>query len=496
MGTKRHLAFDFGAESGRAIVGVIEDGKLKMDEIHRFPTQSMFVHGSLRWNVYRFYEEIIKGLRIYAAKYGSELDSIGVDTWGVDYGLLSDDGMLLEMPYQYRDSRTKGTDKIMDEVMGKKRVYDITGIQFMTINTLNQMISVRRDNPEKIEQANGMLFIGDILHYLLCGVKASEFTVASTSQMLDAFSKDWSDEIFEKFEIPDKFKTRVVFAGDVIGTLDSDIAKEVGIGDGVKIVVPALHDTASAASSVPASGDDWAYLSSGTWCMVGIETKEPVINDESYQLNISNSGGVLGTNLFLKNVMGLWVIQQCKKAWNKTNLDLDYNQIVALAIKAPQFSGFIDPDDDLFFSPVDNIESVKAYFAKTGQKDIAFDDIGTVARIVYESLALKYRYVIDRLKKATGSKVSVLHIIGGGTKNKLMNQFIANALGIKVITGPVEATASGNLLMQAYGCGEIGSLEDLRECVRRSNEFEEYEPEDTDAWEKAYIAFKNACGLE
>lgn len=493
---KRHLAFDFGAESGRAIVGWIEDGVLKMDEIYRFPTQSMFVHGSLRWNIYRFYEEIIRGLRRYVSKYGSELDSMGIDTWGVDYGFLADDGTVLEMPYQYRDARTKGTPEIMDEKLGRKKVYDITGIQFMNINTLNQMISVKRDTPSRFDDAAGMLFIGDMLGYLLSGEKASEFTVASTSQMLDAYKKEWSGEIFEAFGIPDKFKTRIIFAGDTLGTVDDAIAKEVGLKAGVKIIVPAIHDTASAATAIPAEGGSWAYLSSGTWCMLGLETDGPVINDDSYELNISNSGGALGKNLFLKNVMGLWTIQQCKKAWIKRGYDIDYPEIVEKAKEAAPFAGFIDPDDELFFAPVDNIDAVKEYFAKTGQTGIDADDIGTIARIVYESLALKYRYVIERLKKATGSNVEVLHIIGGGTKNKLMNQFTSNALGVRAITGPAEATASGNLLLQAYGCGEISSLSELRSCVRRSNEFDYYEPEDTEAWEAAYTRFREVCGLE
>ena len=492
---KRHLAFDFGAESGRAIVGTIENGVLKMEEIHRFPTKSMLYKGALKWNIYRFYEEIITGMRKYVSKYGSELESIGVDTWGVDYGFLNADGDLVDIPYQYRDSRTQGTAEIIDKKLGKKKVYDITGIQFMDINSLNQMISVVRDNKKVFDSAATMLFIGDILHYLLCGVIASEFTVASTSQMLDAFKKEWSDEIFDAYEIPKKIKSKIIFAGDVLGTLNPVLAKEVGLNKNVKIVVPAVHDTASAATAVPAMGEDWAYISSGTWCMVGLETDEPVVNDISYELNISNSGGSLGKNLYLKNMMGLWIIQQCKKAWNRKNPDLDYPKIVELAIKAPAFAGYIDPDDDLFFAPDDNIEAIKTYFEKTGQKAIDFDDIGAVARIVYESLALKYRFIVDRLKKATKKDVKVLHIIGGATKNRLLNEFTANALGFKVVTGPIEATATGNLLLQAYGCGEIKSLEDLRACVRKSNEFDEYLPMDTKEWESAYKEFKNVCGL-
>lgn len=494
----RHLAFDLGAESGRAIVGSVCDGVLQMDEIHRFPTQSMFVHHSLRWNVYRFYEEIVRGLRNYVAKYGAELDSIGIDTWGCDYGFLGADGTLLEMPFQYRDSRTNGTDAILEETMGRKRVYDITGIQFLNINTLNQMISVVRDTPKRLNDVHDMLFIGDILHYLLCGEKAAEFTVASTSQMLDADKKEWADEIFRKFDFPDRLKTRIVFAGDTLGTIDPALAEEVGLAPNVKIVVPAVHDTASAATAIPAEGEDWAYISSGTWCMVGVETNAPVIGDLSCEISISNSGGSLGKNLFLKNVMGLWIIQQCKKAWNAAMPDLDYSKIVTLAMKAKPFAAFIDPDDDLFFAPHDNIAAIREYLEKTGQTGVDTKDIGTVARIVYESLALKYRYVVDLLRKATKKRVEVLHIIGGGVKNALLNQFSANALDMKVVAGPAEATGTGNLLLQAYGCGTISSLKEIRRVVRDSGEFEIYIAEEgtRQEWAKAYEKFKQVCGLD
>jgi rhamnulokinase len=457
----------------------------------------MFVYGTRRWNIYRLYEEIINGLIKYVNRFGNELESVGIDTWGVDYGFLSKDGTLLEIPYQYRDIRTSGTDKILNKSMGNKEIYDITGIQFMTINSLNQMVAVKRDAPKMLEKVDRMLFIGDVLHYLLCGKMAAEFTVASTSQMLDAVKKDWSSEIFNTFGFPEKIKPKIIFAGDMLGYLDKEIAQEVGLKDTVKIIVPAVHDTASAATSVPAKGDDWAYISSGTWCMVGLETDQPVINDASYQMNISNSGGSLGKNLFLKNVMGLWIIQQCKKAWNRSQAELDYPEIVEKAIKAAPFSGFIDPDDELFFAPADNIEAIKNYFDKTGQSGVDISDIGTVARIVYESLAFKYRYVVDRLKATTKKDVNVLHIIGGGAKNKLLNQFTANALGMKVITGPVEATATGNLLLQAYGCGALKSLAEIREVVRNSNDFDVYIPESSvrDRWEAAFAEYKKICLL-
>lgn len=497
MKATRHLAFDLGAESGRAIVGTLRDGVLTLEELHRFPTKAMNVHDSMRWNVYRFYEELVTSLRKYTAKYGSELESIGCDTWGVDYGLLAPDGTLLEMPYHYRDSRAEGTAEIISENLGNRSVYDTTGIQFMQINTLNQMVSVKRDRPARFEEAEGMLFIGDILHYFLSGRRIAEYTVASTSQMVNPRTRQWAPEIFEAFGIPEKFMTEIVYAGDPIGTIDPALAAEVGLKETTKVVVPAVHDTASAAAAIPAKGDSWAYISSGTWCMVGVETDAAVINDQSFEMNISNSAGSLGKNLFLKNVMGLWCIQQCRKAWNRVHPDLDYAEIVRLAEKAAPFAGFIDPDDDLFFAPQDNIAAIRTYFEKTGQTGIDTADIGQVARIVYESLALKYRYVVDRLARATGSEVHHLYIIGGGTKNALLNQFTADALNMPVTTGPAEATATGNLLLQAVGCGEVKSLEEIREIVRRSNELGEYTPDAAaSAWQEAYKRFRNICSLK
>ncbi|MEG2189706.1 MAG: FGGY-family carbohydrate kinase, partial [Christensenella sp.] len=292
-------------------------------------------------------------------------------------------------------------------------------------------------------------------------------------------------------------QAKMIFAGDVLGNLDGELAAEVGLSPSVKIVVPAVHDTASAATAIPAEGENWAYISSGTWCMVGVETNAPVINEMSCELSISNSGGSLGKNLFLKNVMGLWLIQQCKKAWNRTMPDLDYPQIVELAIKAKPFAAYIEPDDDLFFAPHDNIAAIDEYLKKTGQNGVDTGDVGTVARIVYESLAMKYRYVVDLLKKATGKQVDVLHIIGGGAKNDLLNQFSANALGCKVVTGPTEATATGNLLLQAYGCGVCGSLEEIRRVVRESDEFNVFDAEISTKkeWAQAYESFKRVCGL-
>ncbi|MBN1624130.1 MAG: rhamnulokinase [Clostridia bacterium] len=494
--TKRHLAFDLGAESGRAIVGEIENGKLELCEIHRFETQGMSVNGSLRWDVYRLFYELKNAMRIYVEKYGPELSSIGVDTWGVDFGLLDKRGNLIGIPYHYRDKRNEGTDEIIEQKMGHQKVYELTGIQFLSINTLNQVISMRRDKDPGLDISQEILFIGDILHYFMTGKVCAEYTIASISQMYDTTERRWSNEIFKAYDIPKTMQTKIVQAGEEIGTIRADLAKEVGLSVSTKIIAPGVHDTASAFAAVPAMGENWAMISSGTWSITGMEIDKPITTKECYEMNISNSGGVLGKTMFLKNVMGLWIIQSCKKVWNRFEPDLDYSEIVSRAEKATPFAGVIDPDNSVFLNPEDAAVEISEYLSKTGQPSVDSGDVGQIARIVFESLALKYRYMFERLAKATGKTIDTLHITGGGCKNEMLNQFTSNTMGLKLIAGPVEATAAGNILMQAYGTGEISSLSELRKVVRDSFEIKTYSPIDTVSWEKQYKKFLKICGYE
>jgi rhamnulokinase len=488
---KRYFSVDLGAESGRCIAGTLEGGKLILDELHRFPTQGFLVGGSLRWNIYRFYEEILAGLRKYVEKYGSELASIGVDAWGVDYGLLGPNGNLLALPYCYRDSRIAGTGAAV--LKHKDWLYRKTGIQFLEFNTLNQLIAERADRNSPIDQSEGLLFIGDLLHMLLGASPVCEYTIASISMLVNTAEKRWDNEIFERFNIPLKLQTPICFAGDKIGILRDDIADSIGLSRGTVIVAPAVHDTASAALAIPAADEDFAYISSGTWSIAGIELDKPVLDETACGMNISNSGGVLGKSLFLKNVMGLWIIQQCKKQWNRARPDLDYNSIMVMAEQAGPFAAFIDPDDDGFFNPPDMPAAISAYLKKTGQPVVDENDPGAVGRIVYESLALKYRYVLDRIQKATAKQIGVLHIIGGGSKNRLLNSFIAGAVNKPVLAGPAEGTAMGNLLMQAYGCGDLSSIAEIRRIVAASTELEKFEPAGN--WQEAYDRFLRTLRL-
>ncbi|MDR1948075.1 MAG: rhamnulokinase [Spirochaetaceae bacterium] len=484
---KRYFSVDLGAESGRCIAGTLEGGKLILDELHRFPTQGFPVTGSLHWNIYRFYEEILAGLRKYVERYGRELCSVGVDAWGVDYGLLDRHKRLLGLPYCYRDSRITGTAAAV--LPHKEWLYRKTGIQFLEINTLNQLIAEKADTDSPLDQAEGLLFIGDLLHMLLGASPACEYTIASISMLVNTGEKQWDNEIFERFGIPAKLQTPICFAGDRIGVLRDDIADGVGLDRGVRIIAPAVHDTASAALAIPAADEDFAYISSGTWSIAGIELDKPVLNEAACDMNISNSGGVLGKSLFLKNVMGLWIIQQCKKQWNRTQPTLDYDGIMTQAEKAQPFFAFIDPDDDCFFNPGNMPAAICDYLTKTGQPAVAADDIGRISRIVHESLALKYRYVLERIQQVTHKRIGALHIIGGGSKNTLLNTFIAGALNTPVLAGPAEGTAMGNLLMQAYGCGDVSSIGRIRQIVAASTEIGTFKPADPAPWQEAYGRF-------
>jgi rhamnulokinase len=484
---KRFFAVDLGADSGRCITGHLENGRLVMEELHRFPTRYFVLEGSCRWNIFRFYEEILTGLKKYAEKYGKELFSLGVDAWGCDYAFVDGENKLLDIPYSYRDKRTQGSlEKIMPH---KAWLYGKTGIQFLEFNTLNQLMAEYGDPKSRIKRAVKFLFIADALHVMLGASPLSEYTVASISMMADTKEKRWDPEICEKFDIPVNICPPLCFAGDCIGTLRDDIADLAGLNRGVKIIAPAVHDTASAALAVPAREESFAYISSGTWSIVGTELDSPVLDKISCDLNISNSGGALGKSLFLKNVMGLWILQQSKRCWNMSDSALDYNAIMNAAKNAKPLSAFIDPDDDSFFNPENMPLALCEYLSKTGQGKFAPGDVGSLSRIIYESLAMKYRNVIERIEKATGRKIRVIHVTGGGSKDGLLNSFIAQAAGLTVKAGPSEGTAMGNLLLQAYGSGEIFSISQIRQIVANTSEIKEYTPSASDEWDKAYKVF-------
>jgi rhamnulokinase len=491
MDTKKYLAFDLGAESGRAVVGLVESNLVHYKEIYRFPNKSIELNSNLYWDVLYIWDNLLQGLRTCSKIYGKDINGIGIDSWGVDYCLIDVNGNLAGNAYNYRDSRTMGTLEIIDKILGKKQLYLKTGVQMLQINTLNQLIASKRMDDPVLTIADKLLFIGDFFHYCLSGVKVSEFTVASISQLYNNNTFQWDESIFESFDLPEGIIPEIVNAGTVIGPVKDEIAMETGLSQ-AKVIAPAVHDTASAVVSVPAvSGSGWAFLSSGTWSIIGLELDQPIIDEKSMAFNISNSGGVLGKTLYLKNVMGLWIIQQCKRYWNSNDLSLEYSDLVNMASKATFFSAFIDPDDICFLNAKDTPNEVIKFCRRTGQLVPDKQDIGTISRIIFESLAMKYRLVLEQLLEGSGRDVGALYIIGGGSKNELLNQFTANAIDRKVYVSSEEASSVGNIMMQAVGDGIYESLTEVRQIIKASFDVKEYSPVNQSQWEAQYNNFRN-----
>ncbi len=479
--THNHLAIDLGAESGRTIVGALDNGKLTLTETHRFPNTPVRVSDGLHWDVLRLWHEIQNGIARSAGKYS--LTSLGLDTWGVDFALLDTNNSLLSNPFHYRDERTDG---MLDEAFGRMsraEIFSRTGIQFMQINTLYQLLAMSVQKSPLFDVAKTFLTIPDLFNFWLSGEITNEFTNATTTQCFDPNKRDWAVSVLTALGIPTHLFKPVTDPGTRLGTLLKPLAEETGAG-GVRIVVPACHDTGSAVAAIPAQNQDFAWISSGTWSIMGAEVREPCVNEMALKCNFTNEGGVFGTWRLSKNIMGLWLVQECKRTWAHQGGDLSYDEITRLASEAKPFLAVIDPDDVSFLHPGDMPERIRKYCADTNQP--VPQTKGEVIRVALESLALKYRWVLERLEELTAKKFAPVHIIGGGTKNRLLNQFTADATKRIVITGPVEATAIGNVLMQAIVLGHIDTLADARAVVRKSFEVEEYHPVQRDGWDEAY----------
>lgn len=480
------LAFDYGASSGRAIAGIYDGQTLKLEELHRFANEPVMTNGSLNWDILRLYHEMKQGIGKSKKSGYQAIASIGIDTWGVDFGLLDASGRLLGNPYHYRDANTEG---ILDEafkIVPSEEIYRQTGIQFLEFNSLFQLLSMRLKNVSILEKAETLLFTPDLMRYFLTGEKSTEYTIASTSQMLDAAKGDWAFDLINRFGIPTNILTQIVDAGTIAGKLSERVAGELGTGR-IPVVATAEHDTASAVVSVPAFEGKYAYLSSGTWSLLGVEASSPVINDASFKLNYTNEGGFGRKTRLLKNIMGLWIYQECKREWDKSEEAMSFDELEAGAAGAEPFAALIDPDDISFMRPGHMTAKIRDYCVKSGQKPP--ETKPAMVRCILESLALKYRMALDGLEGILGYKLPVLHIVGGGCKNTILSQFTANAIGRPVITGPIEATATGNLITQLIALGEVGSLKEGRELVRRSFPAVEYTPADTAIWDDAYVKF-------
>jgi len=476
-----YIAFDLGATSGRAIAGTLSDGKIKLEEISRFSNGIIPVGDHFHWNILGIYNILRNSLKTLAQEGKYKPVSIGIDTWGVDFGLLAKDGSLLGEPYAYRDPHTNGMMEEYFKLVPREKVYDLTGIQFMQFNSLFQLFAMKRNNSSLLESASDLLFLPDLLNYLFTGVKKAEFTIASTSQMLNPKTMNWASELFDAFGAPVSLMQEIVLPGTIVGTLSETIAKETGIGK-IPVVAVGAHDTASAIAAVPAEGENWAYLSSGTWSLMGIETRKAIVNKETEAMNFTNEGGIEGTFRFLKNITGMWLMEQCRKDWEHYNYS--YDQLDDLAKAEKPFLSIVDPDAPDFMNPENMAEAIKGFCSRTGQKTP--ETPAQFVRCIYDSLALKYRHVIELLKKVSPHPIEKLHVIGGGSKNTYLCQLTANAIGMPVIAGPSEGTSMGNLLVQAMAMGHLKSLADIRKVVRNSIETKTYLPQDTEQWDSAY----------
>jgi len=479
------LAFDLGASSGRALLGEMSGDRLAVRELHRFPNGIIEIAGHLHWDLFRLLEHVKSGLRACAVDAGIRPESVGIDTWGVDFGLLDEKGQVLGLPFAYRDSRTRGAMESFFSRLPRERVYELTGIQLLELNSLFQLESMVRDGSPLLSRAQDLLFMPDLFHYLLADVRAAEFTFATTSQMYNPTNGGWDSEILGALGLPESLMQDVVQPGTVLGAIGPKIGAETGLGK-VPLVAVATHDTGSAIAAVPAEGRGWAYISSGTWSLMGIESDRPIITDRTRDLNITNEGGVGRTFRVLKNISGLWLVQECRRAW-ASETDLSYAELTAAAGEAEPFGSLLDPDHPDFMSPDDMPQAIADYCRRTGQA--APDTRGAYVRCILDSLALKYRFVLDQLRQISEHDIDRIHIIGGGSQNELLCRLTADATGLDVLAGPVEATAIGNLLVQAMAVGRIDSLEELRQVVRSSFESVAYRPRHTKEWEAAYGRF-------
>ena len=486
-----HLAFDLGSESGRAVVGEIASGRLVMETIHRFRTQSFRTCRGRYRNIYGFYEEIRNALRIFGQERGPRLESLGVDAWGSDIVLLDRIGNIIGIPLFYREYGNFDVEHIIEEAIGWDSLYDRTGNQKLTGDTLHQLIYMKHHNFPALDDPRAILYIADIFHYLLGAVPCCEYSNITDGHLYNKINNDWDRGVLKTFGLPDGLITPVRHAGEHIGDVDAQILDEAGLKPPVKIILPAAHDTASAALAVPDADDDWIFISSGTWSLMGLQTDAPIITEGTKRHYLNNSGMALKKNMVRKNIAGMWIIQQCAEKWP----GVSYDDIVNRAGQTSSEDLYIDVDDLSFSLSMNMPVTICGKLKEIYGAEIDPGDIGRVARICFESLALKYRFVLEILLEATGKKINKIHIIGGGGKNTILNQYTANAAGYPVISGVYEATAIGNLMMQAFGCGEVSDIREIRDIIRNTHALRQFDAQDTALWDKKYHRFKNSLGL-
>jgi rhamnulokinase len=485
------VSVDLGAQSGRVALGRFDGGKLAVVELHRFPNVPVRAAGVLHWDVLRLYDGILEGLRAARREAGGRVDSVGVDTWGLDFALTDRAGRLVQNPVHHRDGRT---DRAMSGVFGRvppRELYERTGIQLMPINSVFQLWAMVEAGDPALEAAETLLMMPDLFHYWLSGVEACELTDATTSQCYDPRAKGWALDVLERLDIPARLFPEVVPPGTVLGALRADVGEETRL-EGTVVIAPASHDTASAVAAVPFRQTGSAYISSGTWSLVGVEVTAPVIDDRTFKANLTNEGGVDGTFRLLRNVTGLWILHECRRTWAREGSERSFGELVALAESARPLAALVDPNEPAFLPPGDMPERIRDFCATSGQEPPR--EPGAVVRCVLESLALKYRQTIELLEAATGVAPSEIHVVGGGALNEPLCQWTADATGLPVLAGPVEAAEIGNLAVQAMALGELASLEEAREVVRSSFSPLVYEPRERGAWDEAYGRFAEIAG--
>ena len=483
MDKKYFFAVDLGATSGRTIVGTLDDGKVILEELTRFDNNLIEANGHFYWDIYALYFEIIKGLK--AAKQRDLcITSIGIDTWGVDFVCVAEDGSVSQ-PIAYRDPHTfDAMDDYLENVMSREKVYDVTGIQFMNFNSIFQLYAMKRAGNSALKNAQKILFIPDALSYMLTGNMVCEYTIASTAQLLDPRTGQLDPRLLASIGLTQSKFGRMVNPGDLVGALTADVQKQTGYG-AIPVIAVAGHDTGSAVAAVPAKNEKFAYLSSGTWSLMGIETKKAIINHISYERNFTNEGGIEGTTRFLKNICGMWLYERCRKEW--TDAPKSHPELIAEAMKQPAFQSIINPDDACFANPSSMIDAIQTYCKETNQH--VPQGYAEICRCIFDSLALRYRQVFSYLTEMASFPIEVLHIIGGGSLNDNLNQFTANSCGVEVLAGPQEGTALGNIMVQAKAAGEVKDLWDMRKVIANSLHLKRFSPTDKEIWDAAYVKY-------
>ena len=496
MAEKSYLAVDMGASSGRHVVGHFDGQKLRLEEVYRFENGPVDALGSLYWDLLAQWSHVTAGLRAAGSRFGDRVASVGVDTWGVDFGLLGRDDVLLGNPSHYRDARTNGMLERAYSIVRRPEIFQHTGLQFMQFNTLYQVLAMKLANSPLLEMANSLLMMPDLFHWLMTGEKSNEFTNATTTQFYNPVQAGWALELLEKFELSADVLGPISQPGTNLGPLRKSLAAETGLS-AANVVLPGTHDTASAVMAVPAASQpgarpDWCYISLGTWALMGVESPEPVVNEDVLKLNFTNEGGVGGTIRLLKNITGMWLVQQCRQVWNQSGRNWDWEDLNRLSAAAEPLVSFINPDAHDFLAPTDMPEAIRQFARNTGQT--VPDDEGAVLRTALDSIAMKFRHVLGMCEQLCASRIETIHIVGGGIQNRQLCQAAADACGRRVVTGPIEATAIGNLMMQAVAAGDVGSIAQAREVIRNSFPVEEYQPQNTAAWDEAYERFLAVIG--